>query len=157
MPKPNHWLLKSEPECFSIHDLAAAPRQTTFWDGVRNYQARNFLRDAMRVGDRVLYYHSSAKPPHVAGTAVVVKEGYPDHTAWDKTSDHYDEKSTPDNPRWFMVDIQLDRIFAEPIPLEALREVKALRDMVLLQRGSRLSVQPVTKAEFDAIIKLASS
>ena len=149
-----YWLMKSEPEAYSIHDLAAEPKKTTHWDGVRNYQARNTLRDDIKVGDRVLFYHSNAKPPGVAGTAVVVREGYPDHTAWDPDDKHYDPKSSPQNPRWFMVDIKLDQVFPRVIGLDELREVKALADMELLRKGSRLSVQPVRKKEFDAILRL---
>jgi predicted RNA-binding protein with PUA-like domain len=151
-----YWLLKTEPESFSIDDLAAAPQQTTFWDGVRNYQARNTLRDDINPGDGVLFYHSSADPPAIVGTAVVVREGYPDHTAWTKTSHHFDPKSTPENPIWFMVDIRFESKFAEPLPLPALRNAPALAKMELLRKGSRLSVQPVTKAEFDAVLKLAN-
>jgi len=156
MPRSTkYWLVKTEPESFSIQDLAAAPKQTTCWDGVRNYQARNFLRDEMKLGDRVLVYHSSTDPPAVVGTAKIVRESYPDPTAWDKKDHHYDPASTPDNPRWFMVDIQLDEIFEQPLPLERLRSVAALKEMELLRRGSRLSVQPVRKSEFEAILKLA--
>lgn len=153
--KLSYWLLKSEPESFSIHDLAASPNQTTCWDGVRNHQARNFMRDVMRAGDRVLFYHSNAEPPAVAGTAVVVREAYPDHTAWTPGDDHFDPKASPENPIWQMVDIRLDEIFDEPISLDTLRDVPALKDMELLRRGSRLSVQPVTKAQFEAVLKLA--
>jgi len=153
----NYWLLKTEPESFSIADLARARNQTTCWDGVRNYQARNYMRDEMQVGDCVLFYHSSADPPAVVGTAQIVREAYPDPTAWDQDDSHFDEKSSPDNPRWCMVDIQLDEVFAEPLALETLRGVKALAKMELLRRGSRLSVQPVRKAEFDAILKLAKT
>jgi len=149
------WLLKTEPESFSIQDLAKAPRQTTCWSGVRNYQARNFLRDEMQLGDRVLMYHSSTAIPAIVGTAKIVREAYPDSTAWHKSDDHYDPASTAENPRWFMVDIQLDQIFKEPLPLEKLRGVSALKEMELLRKGSRLSVQPVRKAEFEAILKLA--
>ena len=152
---PKFWLLKTEPESFSIQDLAQAPKQTTCWDGVRNYQARNFLRDEMAVGDRILFYHSSTDVPGVVGTATVVRAAYPDATAWDPNDSHYDPGSTPDEPRWFMVDIRLERIFKEPLPLEKLRGIAALKDMELLRKGSRLSVQPVRKAEFEAIIKLA--
>jgi predicted RNA-binding protein with PUA-like domain len=152
-----YWLLKTEPESFSIQDLAKKPKQTSCWDGVRNYQARNFLRDEMRLGDRVLMYHSSTAVPAVVGTAKIVREAYPDPTAWDKKDDHYDPGSNPDNPRWFMVDIQLEQIFKEPLALEKLRGVPALKDMELLRKGSRLSVQPVRKAEFDAILKLAGA
>jgi predicted RNA-binding protein with PUA-like domain len=158
MPKTKKcWLLKTEPTCFSIDDLAKQPKATTCWSGVRNYQARNFLRDEMRLGDRVLVYHSSADPPAVVGTATIVREAYPDHTAWDKSDDHYDPASTPENPRWFMVDIRLDRIFAAPLPLQKLRSVPALRAMELLRKGSRLSVQPVTHSQFEAIMQLAGA
>ena len=149
-----YWLFKSEPSEFSIQDLAKAKRKTTFWDGVRNYQARNFLRDEIKVGDSVLYYHSNADPSAVVGVAKVVREGYPDHTAWDPNDKHYDEKSSADNPRWFMVDIQLETIFKRPLPLPELREIKSLKNMELLRKGSRLSVQPVRKSEFDRSVKL---
>lgn len=145
------WLLKSEAECFSIQDLAASPNQTTYWSGVRNYQARNFMRDRMKLGDRVLFYHSSGDPPTVAGTAVVVREAYPDFTAWDKRDDHFDPKASTENPIWQMVDIKLVRIFETPVPIGELRTVKSLAKMELLKRGSRLSVQPVTSAEFEII------
>lgn len=150
-----YWLLKTEPESFSIHDLAAAPDQTTCWDGVRNYQARNFIRDDMRLGDRVLFYHSSADPPAIVGTAAVVREAYADPTAWKPRDHHYDPKASPENPIWQMVDIKLDEVFARALPLEELRCVKALAGMELLRRGSRLSVQPVKKAEFEAVLRLA--
>ena len=149
-----YWLMKSEPDVFSIHDLAKASRQTTFWEGVRNYQARNLLRDEIQVGDGVLFYHSSAKPPAVAGTAKVVRAARPDPSQWDATSDYHDPDSPADNPRWFGVDIALDRIFDRPLPLDELKQVKALQSMVLLQR-SRLSVQPVTAAEWKTILALA--
>ena len=115
-----YWLMKTEPSEFSIQDLAKAKKKTTHWDGVRNYQARNFMRDDMRIGDRVLLYHSNADPSAVVGTAKIVKESYPDHTAWDPKDKHFDPKSSADNPRWFMVDIQLDDIFLEPISLALL-------------------------------------
>jgi predicted RNA-binding protein with PUA-like domain len=157
MPRAKcYWLVKTEPESFSIHDLASAPNQTTCWDGVRNYQARNMMRDEMKIGDLVLVHHSSADPPAVVGLAEVVKEGYPDPTAWDPKDHHYDPKSTPDDPRWVMVDLRLVRIFPRALPMEELRKVPALSDMELLRRGSRLSVQPVKKSEFDAIVKLAN-
>lgn len=153
--KKKYWLMKSEPNCYSIQDLAAEPKKTTHWDGVRNYQARNLMRDEMQIGDGVLFYHSNAKPPAVAGTATICSEAYPDFTAWEKGNKHFDAKATPDNPVWQMVDIKLDKVFNEPIGLPELREVKSLAKMMLLQRGSRLSVQPVAKAEFDTIVKLA--
>ncbi len=150
-----HWLMKTEPDTFGIEHLARAPGKTTAWDGVRNYQARNMLRDQMKLGDRVLVYHSSCDPPAVAGVARIVREGYPDHTAWDPQSDHFDPKSPKESPRWFMVDIQLETTFDEPIPLSELREMPELKQMELLKRGSRLSVQPVREAEFKAILKRA--
>jgi predicted RNA-binding protein with PUA-like domain len=151
-----YWLVKSEPESFSIQDLAKAPSQTTHWNGVRNYQARNMLRDDMKQGELVLFYHSGESPA-VAGVAEVAREGYPDFTAWDKKSPYFDEGSTQDNPRWFMIDIHLKETFKTPIELSQLRGEKSLAEMVLLQRGSRLSVQPVSKSEFETILKMAKS
>ena len=150
-----YWLVKTEPESFSIQDLAAAPGRTTCWDGVRNYQARNFMRDQMKLGDRVLVYHSNADPPCVVGTATVARESYPDSSAWEKKSPYYDAASTPDDPRWLMVDLRLEEIFPQPIPLDDLRNMPKLTGMELLRKGSRLSVQPVRKAEFDAILVAA--
>lgn len=150
-----HWLIKTEPESYSIQHLAKEPRQTTFWNGVRNYQARNTLRDDMQAGDLCLFYHSSANPPAVVGTATVVAAGYPDFTARDVNSKYYDPKANDGNPIWFMVDVKLGEIFAEPLPLEELRQVPALKDMELLRRGSRLSVQPVRAAEYAAVLKLS--
>lgn len=150
-----YWLFKSEPESFSIDDLAASPDQTTFWDGVRNYQARNFLRDEVRPGDLVLFYHSNANPSAIVGLATVTAAGYPDHTAWDPSNHHYDPKSKQAAPTWYMVDIRLEEIFPRPLPLDELRGVAALNEMELLRKGSRLSVQPVRAAEFKTILKLA--
>jgi predicted RNA-binding protein with PUA-like domain len=152
---PKFWLLKTEPESFSIQDLAKSPKQTTCWDGVRNYQARNYMRDEMSVGDRVLFYHSSTAQPAIVGTATIARTAYPDPTAWDPNDSHYDPGSTHEEPRWFMVDIRLERIFPEVLPLEKLRGIAALKEMELLRKGSRLSVQPVRKGEFEAILKLA--
>ncbi len=154
---PKYWLLKSEPDSFSIQDLAKSPKKTTCWSGVRNYQARNYMRDEMQVGDGVLFYHSSTDPPSVVGTAKVVKAGYPDPTAWDPNDHHYDPAASSENLRWSMVDIQLGEIFKKPLPLEELRKVAALKKMELLRKGSRLSVQPVTKEEFEAVLKLAAT
>ncbi|HKY71043.1 MAG TPA: EVE domain-containing protein [Nitrospira sp.] len=151
-----YWLVKSEPEAFSIDDLARAPRQTTCWDGVRNYQARNFMRE-MAVGDLVLFYHSNADPPAVVGSAEVVKTAYPDDTQFDKRSDHYDPASTRDCPRWEMVDLKYREKFVTNVPLDRLRREPRLRNMVLLRKGSRLSVQPVTASEWAVIMKLAGS
>ena len=152
MPR-QFWLMKSEPGEYALEDLKAEKDQTDHWDGVRNYQARNFMRDQMQVGDGVLFYHSGKKP-EVVGTATIARAGYPDHTAWDPQSNHFDPKSTPDNPIWFMVDVQFESEFKRPIPLKELRGVSALKDMILLRRGNRLSVMPVTKKEFQTIVKL---
>ena len=153
-PSMQHWLIKSEPDVFSIDDLARARRQTTSWEGVRNYQARNFLR-AMRQGDRALYYHSNATPSAVVGVVEIVRTAYPDPSAWDPKSDYHDPKASAANPVWSMVDVRLVETFPRAVPLEELRTVKALAGMELLRRGSRLSVQPVTAAEFRAIERLA--
>lgn len=148
------WLIKSEPDCFSIHDLAKSPQQTTCWSGVRNYRARNYMR-AMKKGDCVLFFHSSTDPPSVAGTAMVAREAYPDHTALDPKVDHYDPKASTDNPIWDMVDVRLFQIFSAPVPLGELRTVKELARMEVLRKGSRLSVQPVRPREFEVIVQLA--
>jgi predicted RNA-binding protein with PUA-like domain len=154
-PSGKYWLVKSEPETFSIDDLASAARKTTHWDGVRNYQARNMLRDEMRKGDYVLFYHSNAKPTAVVGIAQVTREGYPDFTAWDAGHPHFDPKSNAQQPTWYMVDIRLVERFAEPLTLDLLRQQPGLRDMVLLRKGSRLSVQPVSPQEFALIVGLS--
>lgn len=155
MPKSKqYWLFKSEPNAFAIKDLEKAPDKTTYWDGVRNYQARNFLRDSIKVGDGVLFYHSNAEPPAIVGLAEVVKEGYPDHSAFAPKDPHFDPKSDAKNPTWFMVDIKHTKTFPQPIALDELKGIKTLKQMVLLQKGSRLSIQPVTEAEWQAIIKL---
>jgi len=146
--------MKSEPDCFSIDDLAKAPKKTTCWDGVRNYQARNFMR-AMEIGDQVFFYHSSVEPACVVGVAEVVKKAYPDQTALDPKDEHYDPKATPANPIWEMVDIKFMWKFDEPLTLEDLRNVKVLDKMELLRRGSRLSVQPVTADEWKIVSNLA--
>ena len=151
-----YWLVKSEPETFSIDDLARAPRQTTCWDGVRNYQARNFMRE-MAVGDHVLFYHSNADPPAVVGSAEVIRTAYPDDTQFDKRSDHYDAASRADRPQWDMVDLRYRGKFPASLPLDRLRQEPKLKGMVLLRKGSRLSVQPVTEAEWRVITHLAGS
>jgi len=153
---PQYWLLKSEPTTFSIDDLAASPKQTTCWEGVRNYQARNFLK-SMQVGDQGLFYHSNAAPPAIVGLVEVVKAAYPDPYAFDSQSRYFDAKSTKEHPRWFVVDVRFIEKFAEPLPLERLRTIKALKDMELLRRGSRLSVQPVRSAEWQRILILRGS
>jgi len=156
MGRHGYWLMKSEPTTFSIQDLEQAPKRTTCWDGVRNYQARNFMR-AMRIGDQAFVYHSNADPPAIVGIAEIVREAYPDHTAFDPTDSHYDVKSRADTPTWDMVDIRLVRIFSRPLTLEALRQQPRLKKMELLKKGSRLSVQPVRPEEWQAIVALESS
>jgi len=151
----NYWLMKSEPDAFSIDDLFNMPKQTEHWDGVRNYQARNMMRDDMKKGDLVFFYHSSCEVPGIAGTMEVVKEAYPDFTAFDPDSKYYDPKSTKDNPRWFMVDIRFKKKFKSIIPLSELKETPVLKDMQLLRKGNRLSIMPVSKKDWDTILKLA--
>lgn len=153
-PMPRYWLFKSEPESFSLDDLARAPKQTTFWNGVRNYQARNLLRDEIKAGDGVIFYHSNAKPAAAVGLAEVVKGGYPDKTQFDPMSPYHDPDANPEDPRWFMVDIKFKEVFKRPLSLEELREVPGLTGMDLLRRGSRLSVQPVTAAEWKIVTTL---
>lgn len=150
-----YWLFKSEPGCFSFADLMAAPDRTTGWDGVRNFQARNFLRDAIKRGDGVLYYHSNASPPAIAGIAEVVEEGHPDPTAFDPDSEHPDLKTDPANPTWFQVSIRAVRAIDPPLGLPQLRTISELAGMELLRKGSRLSIQPVSAAEWDAVLALA--
>ncbi len=150
-----YWLFKSEPDCFSFADLCASPGRTTGWDGVRNFQARNFLRDEIKAGDGVLFYHSNASPPAIAGLAEVVEEGHPDPTAFDPSADHPDPKSRPDAPTWFQVKIRAVRPIEPALGLPGLREVAALAGMELLRKGSRLSIQPVSPDEWRAIVELA--
>ena len=149
-----HWLLKSEPQLFSYDDLLAALGQTTCWEGVRNYQARNYMRDDMRRGDLVLFYHSNADPAGVAGVAEVVREAYPDPSAFDPASDYFDPKSRREAPVWLMVDVRAVERFPALVPLDELRATPALAGMELLRRGSRLSVQPVTPEQFAAVCAL---
>ena len=148
-----HWLIKSEPETFSIDDLAKVKREP--WSGVRNYQARNYMWKEMRIGDPALFYHSNAKPPGIVGLARVVGEPYPDPTQWDPGSEYFDPKSTEDNPRWWLVDFAFEKKFAELIPLEKLRGIESLAEMVILQKGTRLSITPVAAKHFNAVMKLA--
>ena len=147
MAERRYWLLKSEPGSYSYADLQGEEGHTAEWDGVRNYQARNLLRDEIKIGDGVLFYHSSTKPQAVIGTAVVVREGYPDDTAWDPSSDHPDPKSTPDKPIWYMVDIEAEREFKRQVTLAEIRDTPGLEKMVLVNK-SRLSVQPVRLEEW---------
>ena len=150
-----YWLFKSEPNCFSYADLEAAPDRTTGWDGVRNFQARNMLRDQVREGDGVLFYHSNADPPAIAGVAEVVQAAHPDPTAFDPKAQHYDPKSKRDDPTWYQVAIRAVRPIDPPLGLPSLRTVPELAGMELLRKGSRLSIQPVTAAEWDAVMTLA--
>jgi predicted RNA-binding protein with PUA-like domain len=150
-----YWLMKSEPSVFSWADLLKEPRRTTCWDGVRNYQARNYLRDEVRVGDGVLFYHSGAKSKGVIGTARVVRAGYPDPTQFDRRSPQFDPKSSPDQPRWYAVDLRADTGFNEIVTLGAMRETAGLKEMLLLRRGNRLSVLPVTSGQWKIVLRMA--
>ncbi|MBW0432731.1 EVE domain-containing protein [Leptospira yasudae] len=150
-----HWLFKTEPDVFSIDDLYNAPSHIAPWEGVRNYQARNFLRDSIKKGDLVLFYHSRANPLSIVGIAEVVKPGYPDHFAFDPSHKYFDPKSKAENPTWYMVDIKFKKKFPKPVTMEEMKTQKALKNMVLLQKGSRLSIQPVSPAEFQFVLGLA--
>ena len=150
-----YWLMKSEPDVYSIDHLAAEPNQTDYWDGIRNYQVRNFFRDEFSVGHLAFFYHSRCKVPGIVGTIQVVREAYPDPTAFDPTEKYYDPKSDPDNPRWLMVDVKLIQKFPRIVSLSELRAESALSQMRVLQRGNRLSVTPVAKMEWDFIHDLA--
>lgn len=150
----HYWLLKTEPTTFSFEDLWKAPKRTTFWDGVRNFQARNTLRDKMKAGDQVFIYHSSTDPTGIVGIAEVAKEGYPDSTAFDVKDSHYDPKSKRESPTWYGIDVKAVEKIDPIITLEELRRTKGLEKMVLLQKGSRLSVQPVSESEWRIITTL---
>jgi predicted RNA-binding protein with PUA-like domain len=152
----NYWLLKSEPDSFSIDALGKAPNQTTAWDGVRNFQARNMLRDTMKKGDLAFFYHSSCEVPGIAGIVSIVREGYPDVTAFDPKHHHYDADSNKEAPRWFVVDLKLKRKLKRVITLDELRKYadKKLKDFVLLRRGNRLSVMPVSKQDWEFVLGL---
>ena len=148
-----YWLMKSEPSVFSITDLGQLPSQTDHWDGVRNYQARNFMKK-MKQGDLAFFYHSNCKPPGIAGIITVVKTAYPDFTALDPNSSYFDPKSTKSNPRWFMVDVKFKEKFKEVISLNDLRENKALSQLALLKKGNRLSILPLNEQEWHAVRKM---
>lgn len=150
----SYWLMKSEPSEFSIDDLARRPRKTEHWDGVRNYQARNMMRDQMKKGDQAFFYHSNCPEPGIVGIVEVVREGYPDHRAFDPEDPHYDPKSDPDNPRWYMVDVKFVRKLTRTIALSELKDDPALQDMPLVRRGNRLSVMPVTEQQWSHILSL---
>ncbi len=149
----NYWLFKSEPGCFSFQDLQSMPDATEHWDGVRNFQARNFLRDEVKVDDKVLFYHSSIPEPAVIGLCRVVREGYPDYTALDPASEHFDPKATSDKPIWYMVDLKAERLLSREVPLALIREHPKLSGMPLVNR-SRLSIQPITEEQFHIILHL---
>ena len=150
-----YWLFKSEPGDFSIDDLSKSTGKRTYWDGIRNYQARNFIRDEMKNGDGVLFYHSNSDPLAIVGTCEIVKEAYPDHTQFEPDNKHFDPGSVKNDPRWFMVDIKLKEKFKNPVTLKELKENPKLKDFRLIQRGNRLSVFPVSKKEWDEINKMS--
>ena len=150
----SYWLMKSEPEEFGIDDLRSRPRKTEPWDGVRNYQARNMMRDQMRKGDEVFFYHSNCAEPGIVGIARIAREAYPDPTAFDPEDRHYDPKSDPDEPRWFLVDVRFVRKLRRTITLTELRTHTEIADLALLRRGNRLSVMPVTAAQWEYILGL---
>jgi len=149
-----YWLMKSEPDMFSIDDLKQRPKQVEPWDGVRNYQVRNMLRDEMHVGDMAFFYHSSCDEPGIAGTMTIAKAGYPDATMYDPDSKYYDPKATPENPRWFRVDVKFQKKFKRVIALQELKKHPALKDMPVVMKGSRLSITPVTEAQWKFILGL---
>jgi predicted RNA-binding protein with PUA-like domain len=150
----NYWLFKSEPDVFGIDHLKEMPGQTEHWDGIRNYQARNMLRDDIKPGDQVFFYHSNCKEPAIVGIMEVTREGYPDHTAFDPEQHYYDPKSDPDNPRWYMVDVKFVRDLKRPITLQELKQLPELEDMPLVRRGNRLSIMPVSKEHWQLILGL---
>jgi predicted RNA-binding protein with PUA-like domain len=149
----NYWLMKSEPLSYSIDDLRKEKR--SYWEGVRNYQARNYMKDSMKTGDLALFYHSNAKPSGVAGICRITKTHIPDHTSWDPESQYYDPKSSKDSPRWIMVEVEFVKKFQKVIPLTELRQYSELKAMKLLQKGSRLSILPVKESEFNFILSLS--
>ena len=152
--KSQYWLMKSEPDVFSIEDLKNCPKKTEPWDGIRNYQARNFMRDQMRIGDGVLFYHSNCSPPGIVGYASIASKPYADPTQFDKKSKYFDAKSDPENPRWVLVDVKFVKK-SRLITLDELREHSALKDMRVLQKGSRLSITPISTKEWEYIQKLS--
>ena len=147
-----YWLMKSEPDVFSIDQLAKD--KTSLWDGVRNYQARNFMMNDMSIGDQVLFYHSNAKPPGVAGLATISKEAIPDPTQFIKKSEYYDPKATKEKARWYCVEVKFKKSFKSFVALDELKKNKSLKDMMVTKKGQRLSIQPVTKKEFETVCKL---
>lgn len=150
-----YWLFKSEPDAFSIDDLAAKPNQTEHWDGIRNYQARNYLRDEVKQGDQVLFYHSSCKIVGIAGLAEVVKEAYPDYSQFNPESKYFDPKANPDKPRWVMVDVQFKQKFSKVLSLAKIKSMPEITEIGLVKKGHRLSIMPVTEKEFSVLLKAA--
>ena len=150
-----YWLFKSEPDVFGWSHLLQSPDKTTPWDGVRNYQARNLLRDKIQVGDRGFFYHSRTKPPHIVGVVEITRSGYPDVTQFDPKAKYYDPKANPDEPRWFVVDVRAVAALARPVDLTELKDTPGLESMVVIQKGARLSVQPVTEEEWEIVLRLA--
>ena len=152
-----YWLFKTEPQAFSIDDLANCPKQTDCWDGIRNYQARNFMRDSIKLGDQVFIYHSSCDKVGIVGLAEVVKEGYHDHTQFDPDAKYYDPRSPPDNPRWFMVDVKFVEKFPTMLPLSEIKTISEITELPLVKKGGRLSVMPVTENEWHILMGCLSS
>ncbi|MFW6347792.1 MAG: EVE domain-containing protein, partial [Cyclonatronaceae bacterium] len=148
-------LMKSEPYEFSIDDLASRKNQTTYWEGIRNYQARNFMRDKMNIGDKIFFYHSRAKPLAIVGTMEVASEPYPDPSQFDPTSKYFDEKATEEKPRWFLVDVKLIKKFERPVTRDQIKEEESLQEMMLIKKGARLSIQPVAPHEWEKIHEMA--
>lgn len=149
-----YWLMKSEPETFSIDDLISRPKQTEHWEGVRNYQARNFMRDDMQLNDEAFFYHSNCNVPSIVGIVTIVRTAYPDHFALDQKSDYYDPKSTTEQPRWYMVDVQFKQKFDAPIPLSELKANPKLKNLALVKPGNRLSIMPVSAQEWQIILQM---
>lgn len=152
-----YWLMKSEPSTYSIDDLMSKPNQIDFWDGVRNYQVRNMLRDQMKIGDKAFFYHSNCDVPGIVGIIEIVKEGYPDDTAYDENSKYFDPKSSPENPRWFRVDVKFIEKFSDTISLKSLKEDESLSNLALVKKGNRLSIMPVDESNWATIIKKSKS
>jgi len=150
----NYWLMKSEPETFGIQDLCNKPHQTEHWDGVRNYQARNMMRDDMKVGDLAFFYHSNCEVPGIVGIMEIVREGYPDFSAFDPENVHFDPKSHPDNPRWIMVDVKFVKTLSRTISLKELKQKPELAGLALIRPGNRLSIMPVSKQQWEFILSL---
>lgn len=149
-----YWLLKSEPSTFSIEDLINSKEQTTFWNGVRNYQARNYIRDEIKSGDKAIFYHSNINPPSAVGICEIIKNGYPDFTAFDKKSEYYDPKSSRENPIWYMMDVKFIKRFKNPTTINDIKTNPKLKNMILLKKGNRLSVFPISKNEFEEIVRM---